>query len=86
MAAKMKLSPFAILAGALALLPLATAVKKEAPREPTTFRGITVPPYMDITPSNIDEVMKSTKFLFIKHYRYGGLCFQSHTRTVLIMV
>lgn len=67
----MRLSPFALLAGAAALTQ-AQSLNKDAmsSKKATTFNGVTVPPLLEITPSNFEDELKQTKYLMVKHYRY----------------
>ena len=55
----------------LALLAVSTVVAaaEEEETKPTTFDGVTVPPLMDLTPSNWAEEVNKTQFLVVKHYR-----------------
>ncbi len=39
--------------------------------EPTIFNGKSVPPVLELTPKNWEEKLKASKFLMVKHFRYG---------------
>ena len=67
----MRLSSLLSIVGAAAL---ASALDpNDAPSDdvetPTVFDGVEVPPLLSLTPTNFDEVLNSTKYLFVKHYR-----------------
>lgn len=69
----MRLSPFALLAGAVALAQaqsLSFGKDAASAKKSTTFNGVTVPPLLELNPSNFDDEMKQTKYLMVKHYRY----------------
>lgn len=71
----MRFSPIVLLVGASSLVRAegdADAALKVQKGEPTTFNGVEVPPFLELTPSNIAEEMKNNKFLMVKHYRYCG--------------
>lgn len=81
----MRLSPFALLAGAAALTR-AQSLNKEAmnSKKATTFNGVTVPPLLEITPSNFEDELKQTKYLMVKHYRYAQLSNSAKSPTDLL--
>lgn len=66
----MRLSSLLSIVGAAALV--SALDPKDAPSDdadtPTVFDGVSVPPLMSLTPKNFDEVLNSTKYLFVKHY------------------
>lgn len=68
----MRLSPLALLAG-IPVLSRAQSLDPDAinSKKATTFNGVTVPPLLEITPSNFEEELKKTKLLMVKHYRYA---------------
>jgi protein disulfide-isomerase len=70
----------------LALLAVSTVVvaadEEETP-QPTTFDGVTVPPLMELTPSNWAEEVNKTQFLMVKHYRSAAGPFRHVCRTQL---
>lgn len=49
---------------------VAVAEEDDTPK-PTKFNGVTVPPLMELTPSNWAEQVNKTQFLMVKHYRYA---------------
>jgi protein disulfide-isomerase len=64
----MRLSPSIVLAGATLLFPT-SALAKPKPRVDTVFNSITVPPFLELTPTNWDEEIKKSKYILVKHYR-----------------
>lgn len=64
----MRLSPSVLLAGAATLLA-APALAKPKVAKPTEFNGITVPPLLELNPTNYEEEIKKTKYILVKHYR-----------------
>lgn len=42
----------------------------KAPKE-TYFDSLPVPPLVELTPKNFEEVANQTKWLLVKHYRYN---------------
>ncbi|KAF4979873.1 hypothetical protein FZEAL_4007 [Fusarium zealandicum] len=64
----MRVSSLAMLAG---LSAFAQAGKQFNPfTDPTTFNGIEVPPFLELTPTTFDAELKKTKFMMVKHFRY----------------
>ncbi len=72
----MRLSPSVLLAGAATLLAAPALAKPRVPK-PTVFNGITVQPFLDLTPANYEEEIKKTKYILVKHFRYQSLCLAS---------
>jgi protein disulfide-isomerase len=64
----MRFSLLALLAGS-ATLAGAQSFKGKKTKEPTVFNSIEVPPLLELTPTNWEEEIKKSKFLFVKHYR-----------------
>ncbi|CAI6089876.1 hypothetical protein V2G26_006686 [Clonostachys chloroleuca] len=73
----MRLSPFALLMGLSALVKASgeTLVTRESddweeqePLVPTVFNGVTVPPMLELDPSNYKDEIAKSKYLVIKHY------------------
>jgi protein disulfide-isomerase len=62
----MRPSVFALL-GAAALAQAATTKKKQV--LPTVFNGVTVPPMIELTPTNWETEIAKSRWLMIKHYR-----------------
>jgi protein disulfide-isomerase len=74
----MRLSPFALFMGLSALVKASgeTLVTRESddweeqePLVPTVFNGVTVPPMLELDPSNYKDEIAKSKYLVIKHYR-----------------
>ncbi|KFA67717.1 hypothetical protein S40285_00964 [Stachybotrys chlorohalonatus IBT 40285] len=63
----MRFSLLALLAGS-ATLAGAQSFKGKKTKEPTVFNSIEVPPLLELTPTNWEEEIKKSKFLFVKHY------------------
>ena len=70
----MRLSSFALFLGASTLGAAernsAADVDADTDVETTTFNGQEVPPLLEVTPDNIDEVKNGTKNVVVKYYRY----------------
>lgn len=67
----MRLSSFALLLGA-STLGAAEGNSADTDAETTTFNGQEVPPLLELTPDNFDEISKSTKNVIVKYYRYDS--------------
>lgn len=68
----MRLSPFAFLAGAAALVRGQSLDENYVTtKKPTVFNDVTVPPLLELTPLNFEEEVTKTKYLMVKHYRYA---------------
>ena len=71
----MRLSSFALLLGASTLGAAeedSAARAADTDAETTTFNGQEVPPLLELTPDNFDEISKSTKNVIVKYYRYDS--------------
>lgn len=70
----MRLTSFALLSGLAAFGLFGSSVAADedpkAPKE-TYFDSLPVPPLMELTPKNFEEVANQTKWLLVKHYRYN---------------
>lgn len=70
----MRLTSLTLLSGLAAFglfgSSVAAADDSTAPKE-TYFDSLPVPPLMELTPKNFEEVANKTKWLFVKHYRYN---------------
>lgn len=68
----MRFSPFALLAGAVALASAETLSEKEeiSKKDTTTSDGLAVPALLELTPTNWQTELKKSKFIMIKHFRY----------------
>jgi protein disulfide-isomerase len=67
----MRLSPFALLTGAVALASAEILSEtEEIKKEDTVSDGPAVPALLELTPTNWDTELKKTKYIFIKHFRY----------------
>ncbi|KAF4993570.1 hypothetical protein FDECE_13366 [Fusarium decemcellulare] len=62
----MRLSPLALLAGLPAFAWAEDSINPVT--EPTTFNGIKVPPFLELSPANLEEELKKSKFLMVKHF------------------
>jgi protein disulfide-isomerase len=70
----MRLLSLALLAGAAVLgRAQKLSLENDPKKENTYFDGQRVPPLLELTPTNWDEEVNQTRFLMIKHYRYGSL-------------
>lgn len=81
----MRLSSLAFLAG-LTAFALGQAVKDEKAdptKQDTVFKGVTVPPMLELTPKNWATESKKSRWLMVKHYRYF---FLSDVQHVFILI
>ncbi|KAG6023946.1 hypothetical protein E4U41_001901 [Claviceps citrina] len=76
----MKLSVLSLLASALALAraePLGDSTADKSAAEATVFNSKTVPPLLELTPTNWKDEVNKTRWLVVKHYSpYCGHCKQ----------
>lgn len=69
----MRLSILSLLAGAAALAraePLGDGSAEKEADKGTTFNHKTVPPLLELSPSNWNEQVNKTRWLMVKHFRY----------------
>ncbi|KPM38882.1 hypothetical protein AK830_g7673 [Neonectria ditissima] len=65
----MRLSPLALLTGAVALASAQLMPGEEDnTKEATYYNAIRVPPLLELTPNNWAEEIAKTKYIFVKHY------------------
>lgn len=73
----MRSSILSLLASALTLVGAeasgASETEKDAVQS-TIFNNQTVPPLVELTPSNWADEVKKSKWLLVKHFRYDATC------------